>query len=181
MVGIRSRFRYFHHYLCSSKRRRRCERPRGHQLKNTSIALLLSLSFVLSSSSSSSSSVVLLFISIRMMWTMKFSRETRERVFDFILLGQIVTYIYGFISSRAVFCSLLFVSLLCRFCFWVIWVPRKKNLEKKHARKPFGKKVVIHQYEKVRHVKRVALIKLYPFHNTISNTHTHEVVVLCFE
>ena len=34
---------------------------------------------------------------------------------------------------------------------------------------------------KSRHVKRVALIKLYPFHNTISNTYTHEVVVLCFE
>ena len=81
---------------------------------------------------------------------MKFSRETRERVFDFILLGQIVTYIYGFISSRAVFCSLLFVSLLCRFCFWVIWVPRKKKLGKKNMQENrLGKKVVIHQYEKV--------------------------------
>ena len=27
----------------------------------------------------------------------------------------------------------------------------------------------------------VALIKLYPFHNTIINTYTHKVVVLCFE
>ena len=105
MVGIQSRFCYFHHLLCSSKRRRRCERPRGHQLKNTSIALLLSLSFVLSSSSSSSS-VVLLFISIRMMWTMKFSRETRERVSDFIL-GQIT---YMVLSHPAVFCSLLCLS-----------------------------------------------------------------------
>ena len=109
MVGIRSRFRYFHHYLCSSKRRRRCERPRGHQLKNTSIALLLSLSFVLSSSSSSSSSsVVLLFISIRMMWTMKFSRETRERVSDFIL-GQI-TYMWFYLIQHSFLFSL--VSLL---------------------------------------------------------------------
>ena len=158
MVGIRSRFRYFHHYLCSSKRRRRCERPRGHQLKNTSIALLLSLSFVLSSSSSSS--VVLLFISIRMMWTMKFSRETRERVFDFILLGQIVTYMV--LSHPAVFCSLLclscvsLVSLLCRFCFWVIWVPTKKKTWKKNqARKPFGKKSRHPSVRKSRHVERV--------------------------
>ena len=148
MVGIRSRFRYFHHYLCSSKRRRRCERPRGHQLKNTSIALLLSLSFVLSSSSSSS--VVLLFISIRMMWTMKFSRETRERVFDFILLlGQIVNP-YMVLSHPERFFVLSLVSLLCRFCFWVIWVPRKKKLGKKNMQdNRLGKKVVIHQYEKV--------------------------------
>ena len=144
MVGIRSRFRYFHHYLCSSKRRRRCERPRGHQLKNTSIALLLSLSFVLSSSSSSS--VVLLFISIRMMWTMKFSRETRERVFDFILLSRSDCYNgYIVLSHPAVFCS-----LLCRFLFIVFCPPRKKNLEKKTMQENrLGKKVVIHQYEKV--------------------------------
>ena len=134
MVGIRSRFRYFHHYLCSSKRRRRCERPRGHQLKNTSIALLLSLSFVLSSSSSSS--VVLLFISIRMMWTMKFSRETRERVFDFILLlGQIVTYIYGFISSKSGFLfSLVCVSLVSLLFLGYMGPTKKKTWKKNHAR-----------------------------------------------
>ena len=148
MVGIRSRFRYFHHYLCSSKRRRRCERPRGHQLKNTSIALLLSLSFVLSSSSSSS--VVLLFISIRMMWTMKFSRETRERVFDFILLlGQIVNP-YMVLSHPERFFVLSCVSLVS-FVFGFYGSPRKKKLGKKnHARrKPFGNKSRHHQYEKV--------------------------------
>ena len=144
MVGIRSRFRYFHHYLCSSKRRRRCERPRGHQLKNTSIALLLSLSFVLSSSSSSSSSssVVLLFISIRMMWTMKFSRETRERVSDFIL-GQI-TYMWFYLIQR--FFVLSCVAFINSFLSPTM--PTKKKLGKKnhHAwskENRLGKKVVI--------------------------------------
>ena len=140
MVGIRSRFRYFHHYLCSSKRRRRCERPRGHQLKNTSIALLLSLSFVLSSSSSSS--VVLLFISIRMMWTMKFSRETRERVFDFILLGQIVTYMV--LSHPERFFVLSCVSLVSLLFLVYTGPHEKKNLEKKTMQENrLGKKVVI--------------------------------------
>ena len=132
MVGIRSRFRYFHHYLCSSKRRRRCERPRGHQLKNTSIALLLSLSFVLSSSSSSS--VVLLFISIRMMWTMKFSRETRERVFDFILLlGQIVNP-YMVLSHPERFFVLSCVSLVSLLFLGYMGPTKKKTWKKKHAR-----------------------------------------------
>ena len=139
MVGIRSRFRYFHHYLCSSKRRRRCERPRGHQLKNTSIALLLSLSFVLSSSSSSS--VVLLFISIRMMWTMKFSRETRERVSDFIL-GQI-TYMWFYLIQR--FFVLSCVAFINSFLSPTM--PTKKKLGKKKPswskENRLGKKVVI--------------------------------------
>ena len=157
MVGIRSRFRYFHHYLCSSKRRRRCERPRGHQLKNTSIALLLSLSFVLSSSSSSSS-VVLLFISIRMMWTMKFSRETRERVSDFIL-GQI-TYMWFYLIQR--FFVLSCVAFINSFLSPTM-----------HTKKKLGKKTIMHGLKKTvwekksssvrksRHVERViSLVKL---------------------
>ena len=63
-------------------------------------------------------------------------------MFDFILLGQIVTYIYGFISSRAVFCSLsVCVSLVSLLFLGYMGSPRKKKLgKKKHARKPFGKK-----------------------------------------
>ena len=80
------------------------------------------------------------------MWTMKFSRETRERVSDFILLGQIVTYMV--LSHPAVFCSLLCLSCVA-FVFGLYGSPRKKKLGKKnHARKPFGKKSR-HQYEKV--------------------------------
>lgn len=88
------------------------------------------------------------------MWTMKcFSRETdREILSDFIRLGQIIG---GY--------HLISFFVLSRFFVLFFRQPPKGN------------------QEKVRHVKRVALIKLYPFHNTISNTHTHEVVVLCFE
>lgn len=103
--------------------------------------------------------------SIRMMWTMKcFSRETREILSDFIRLGQ--TW-WSIISSHQLFCSL---SLFCSF-FPTASVSSQKTWKK-------GKKG---NQEKVRHVKRVALIKLYPFYNTISNTYTHEVVVLWFE
>ena len=100
--------------------------------------------------------------SIRMMWTMKcFSRETdREILSDFIQLGQII-------SSHAFFS---FFPTASSFVF-VVGVLQENLKTKKKKRKP----------RKLRHVKRVALIKLYPFHNTIINTHTHEVVVLCFE
>ena len=110
--------------------------------------------------------------SIRMMWTMKcFSRETdREILSDFIRLGQ--TWWWSIISSHQLF----FLFSLAFFSFFFFrqpprtCPPRQKTFWKK------GK-----NQEKVRHVKRVALITLYPFYNTISNTYTHEVVVLWFE
>ena len=106
--------------------------------------------------------------SIRMMWTMKcFSRETREILSDFIRLGQ--TW-WSIISSHQLFCSL---SLFCSFFPTASVVSSSQKTWKK------GKKG--NQEKVVRHVKRVALIKLYPFYNTISNTYTHEVVVLWFE
>ena len=108
--------------------------------------------------------------SIRMMWTMKcFSRETdRELLSDFIRLGQ--TW-WSIISSHQLFCSL---SLFSLFFFRQPTVVSSPQKTWKKGKKGNQEKVV-------RHVKRVALIKLYPFYNTISNTYTHEVVVLWFE
>ena len=107
------------------------------------------------------------------MWTMKcFSRETdREILSDFILLGQII-------SSHQLFCSLSLFSLFFfrqppSFVFVVGVLQRPRKLENQEKKKETKKTF--------RHVKRVALIKLYPFHNTIINTYTHKVVVLCFE
>ncbi len=120
MVGIRSRFRYFHH-LCSSSKRLSDD----VKDEDTNKDFFFSLSLSISSSSSSSSPVVFFSISIRMMWTMKcFSRETREILSDFILLGQMLM-VFVFLSSHQLFVLSRFFlfffsdSLLVCVCLWV--------------------------------------------------------------
>ncbi len=135
MVGIRSRFRYFHH-LCSSSKRLSDDVKDEDTNKDFFFSLSLSIS-----SSSSSSSVVFFSISIRMMWTMKcFSRETREILSDFILLGQMLM-VFVFLSSHQLFCSLSLFSLFffptaSSFVFVCGCPPRKlENQEKKKETK----------------------------------------------
>ncbi len=89
------------------------------------------------------------------------SLEKRERYYPTLFSRS--DYFNKLISiiSLQLFCSL---SLLFLGVITKTW-KKPRKLGKKSSR----------------HVKRVALIKLYPFHNNIINTYTHKVVVLCFE
>ena len=97
-----------------------------------------------------------------------FSRETREILSDFIRLGQ--TW-WSIISSQ--------ISFFVLSRFFLFFFPTASVVSSSQKTWKKGKKG--NQEKVVRHVKRVALIKLYPFYNTISNTYTHEVVALWFE